>query len=163
VAVANGRAVTGARQRYGLLALGVTFFFEGVAEPGDVQRAVGIILVGATLMHALYAAEIQTWLLRVAAALVLTIVAGAVIASAVGKASTVEGITAIANGLMVALAPPAVVAGVWRNFRETGAVTLTAVSGALCLYLGGWAQPASMRQLARCQSQDSSCRSLSVM
>jgi hypothetical protein len=66
VAVANGRPVTGARQRYGLLllALGVTFFFEGVAEPGDVQRAVGTTLVGATLMLALYAAEIQTRLLR---------------------------------------------------------------------------------------------------
>jgi Ion channel len=137
VAVANRRPVTGARQRYGLLllALGVTFFFEGVAEPGDLQRAVGTVLVGATLMLALYAAEVPKRRLRVAAVVVLTIVAGAVIASAVGKGSTVGGITAIANGLMVALAPPAVVVGVWRNLRETGAVTLTAVSGALCLYL----------------------------
>jgi hypothetical protein len=51
---------------------------------------------------ALYAAEIQRPLLRVAAAIVLTIVAGAVIASVVGKGTTVEGITAIASGLMVA-------------------------------------------------------------
>ena len=106
MAVANRRRMTGVRQRYGLLllALGVTFLFEGVAQPGDVQRAIGTILVGATLMLALYAAEIQTRLLRVAAAIVLTIVAGAVIASAVGKGSTVEGFTAIASGLMVALA-----------------------------------------------------------
>jgi hypothetical protein len=43
-----------------LLALGATFFFEGVAEPGDVQRAVATVLVGATLMLALYAARSQS-------------------------------------------------------------------------------------------------------
>ncbi len=50
----------GSRQRYGLLllVLGITFFFEGVAEPGDVQRAIGTALVGATLLLALYAAQI---------------------------------------------------------------------------------------------------------
>jgi hypothetical protein len=127
----------GPQHRYGLLlvALGVTFFFEGVAEPGVVQRAVATVLVGATLMLALYAAEVRKPLLRVAGAVVLTITIGIVIASAVGKGSTVEGISAIANGLLVALAPPGVVIGVWRNLRETGAVTITAVSGVLCLYL----------------------------
>ena len=125
------------RQRYGvlLLALGVTFFFEGLAGPGVVQRAVATVLVGATLMLALYAAEIRPRLLRVAAVVIATIVAGVVIASAVGNGTTVQGISAIANGLLVALAPPAVVIGVWRNLRDTDAVTITAVSGVLCLYL----------------------------
>jgi hypothetical protein len=55
--MANDGRVKGSRQRYGmlLLALSATFFFEGVAEPGDLQRAVGTVLVGATLMLALYA------------------------------------------------------------------------------------------------------------
>ena len=41
--LANEGGVKGSRQRYGmlLLALSFTFFFEGVAEPGDLQRAVG--------------------------------------------------------------------------------------------------------------------------
>jgi hypothetical protein len=123
--------------RYGLLlvALGVTFLFEGLAEPGVVQRAVATVLAGATLMLALYAAELQPRLLRVAAAVIATIVAGVVIAVAVGKGNTVEGISAIANGLLVALAPPAVVIGVSRHLREAGGVTITEVSGALCLYL----------------------------
>jgi hypothetical protein len=127
----------GSQQRYGLLlvALGVTFFFEGVAEPGDVQRAVATVLVGATLMLALYAAELRTRLLRVAGVVVLTTVTGILIATAVGKGPTVEGITAVANGLLVALAPPGVVIGVWRNLQRTGAVTITAVFGVLCLYL----------------------------
>jgi len=127
----------GSQQRYGVLlaALGVTFFFEGVAAPGDVQRSLATILVGTTLMLALYAAEVRKPLLRLAGAVITTIVAGVVIAAIAGKGTTVQGINAIANGLLVALAPPAGVIGVWRNFRETGAVTITVVSGVLCLYL----------------------------
>ena len=125
------------RQRYGmlLLALGATFFFEGVAQPGDLQRAVGTVLIGVTLMLALYAAELPRRLLRVAAALILLIVVGVVIASVAGKGTTVAGIAAIANGLLVAVAPPAVVIGVLRNLRATGTVTVTVVAGVLCLYM----------------------------
>ena len=125
------------RQRYGmlLLALGATFFFEGVAQPGDLQRAVGTVLIGVTLMLALYAAELPRRLLRVAAALILLIVAGVVIASVAGKGTTVAGIAAIANGLLVAVAPPAVVIGVLRSLRATGTVTVTVVAGVLCLYM----------------------------
>ena len=74
----NEGGVKGSRQRYGmlLLALGATFFFEGVAEPGDLQRTVATVLVGATLMLALYAAEVPKQRLRVAAVVVLTIVWG---------------------------------------------------------------------------------------
>ena len=127
----------GSRQRYGmlLLALGATFFFEGVAESGDVQRAVGTVLVGATLMLALYAAELPKGRLRIAAAVILTIVAGVVIASVAGKGTTVAGIAAIANGLLVAVAPPAVVIGLLRDLRATGTVTVPVVAGVLCLYL----------------------------
>jgi hypothetical protein len=133
----NESEVKGSRQRYGvlLLALGATFFFEGVAKPGDLQRAIGTVLVGATLMLALYAAELPKRLLRVAAAVILTIVAGAVIASVAGNGTTVSGIVAIANGLLVVLAPPAVVIGLLRILRATGTVTVTVVAGVLCLYL----------------------------
>ena len=131
------RRVNRSQQRYGmlLLALGVTFFFEGVAEPGDLQRVVGTVLSGATLMLALYAARLPSRRLRVAGALILTIVLGVVIASVAGEGTTVDGLTAIANALLVALAPPAVVTGVVRNLRATGTVTVTVVAGALCLYL----------------------------
>ena len=118
-----------------LLALGATFFFEGVAEPGDLQRAVGTVLVGAALMLALYAAEVPKRRLQLAAAVILTIVAGVVIASVAGQGTTVAGITAIANGLLIVLAPPAVVIGLLRNLRATRTVTVTVVAGVLCLYL----------------------------
>jgi hypothetical protein len=118
-----------------LLALGVTFFFQGVAAPGDAQRAVGTVLVGMTLLLALYAAEIPARRQRIAVASVAVIVAGVIVASLSNHGNVVEGIAAIANGLLVGLAPPAVVIGVYRNLRATRAVTVTMVAGVLCLYL----------------------------
>ena len=135
--MANERGVKGSRERYGvlLLALTVTFFFEGVAKPGELQRAVATVLSGASLTLALYAAGLPSRRLRVVAALILAIVAGVVIGSVAGKGATVAGIVAIANGLLVALAPPAVVIGILRHVRATGAITATVVAGALCFYL----------------------------
>ena len=134
---ANDGGVKDSRQRYGMLLLALTtaFVFEGVAETGDVQRAVATVLVGATLMLALYAAEVPKRRLIVAAAVISTIVVGVVITSLTGNGKTVAGIAAIANGLLVVLAPPAVVIGLFRNLRATGTVTVTVVAGVLCLYL----------------------------
>jgi len=125
------------RQRYGLLllALGAFFFFEGVAEPGDLQRSIGTVLVGLTVLLSLYAAEVPAQLLQVAVAVVAAVVVAVIVASLANKSSTVQGITAIANGLMLAVAPPAVVVGVYRSLRATGEVTVTVVAGVLCLYL----------------------------
>ena len=135
--IANTALVNQSRQRYGmlLLTLGATFFFQGVAEPGDAQRAIATALVGSTLLLALYAAEIQGQWQRAANVTVAVIVAGVIIASLAGSGSTVEGIAAIADGLLIALAPPAVVIGVYRNLRASGTVTVTIVAGVLCLYL----------------------------
>jgi hypothetical protein len=129
--------VEGSRQRYGLLllALFATFFYGGIAKEGDVTRVVGTILVGATLMLSLYAAEASARRLRMAGALVLLILIGVLFATFVGEGSGRVGLAAILNGLMVAIAPPAVVLGVTRNLRAKGTVTVTVVAGVLCLYL----------------------------
>ena len=58
-----------------------------------------------------------------------------IIASLSDQGKAVEAIAAIANGLLIALAPPAVVVGVYRNLRSTQTVTVTVVAGVLCLYL----------------------------
>ena len=86
-------------------------------------------------MLALYAAEVPPRRVRVALAIVTAAVLGVSIASLTGKGSAVTGIAAIANGLLIALAPPAVVLGVYRNLRATGTVTVTVVAGVLCLYM----------------------------
>jgi hypothetical protein len=118
-----------------LLALFATFFFGGIAQPGYVERVIGTILVGATLVLALYAAEIPPRRMRLASAGILTIVVAVVAASLLEKGETVIGITSLANALLIAVAPPAVVLGVWRNLRATGTVTVTVVAGALCVYV----------------------------
>ena len=48
--------MTRSRQRYGmlLLALFATFFFAGIAQPSNLQRAIGTVLAAATLMLALW-------------------------------------------------------------------------------------------------------------
>ena len=126
-----------ARQRYGvlLLALCATFFFYGVAEPGDRQRVIGTLLVGITLLLALHAADVKGSLLRLAVGAVTVIAAAVIIASATGQGRAVEALAAIANGLLIALAPPAVVVGVYRNLVATRTVTVTVVAGVLCLYM----------------------------
>jgi hypothetical protein len=125
------------RQRYGalLLALSTMFFVEGVAESGDVQRVIGTALAGATLMLALYAAEVSPEGLRLAALVDGAVLVAVIVASTVGKGDQVDGIAAIANAALVALAPPAVVLGVYRTLTKTGTVTVTVVAGVLCLYM----------------------------
>jgi len=126
------------QQRYGTLlgALSATFVLDGVAEPGGAQRIIGTILIGATLVLALYAAQIGARSVRIAAAtLVGAVVVGVIVAEVVGSGSTAVAFAAIANGLLVAFTPPAVVVGIGRNLRATGTVTLTVVFGVLCLYM----------------------------
>jgi Ion channel len=73
--------------------------------------------------------------MRRASVVIVAIVVGVVAASLAEKTETVIGIAAIANALLIAFAPPAVVIGVWRNLRTTGTVTVTVVAGALCVYV----------------------------
>ena len=89
-----------------LLALFATFFFEGIAQPGDLQRVIGTILIGAAVAHALYAAEVPARRMRIASVIILVIVVGVVIASVAGKGQTVIGMAAIANELVPRRFPP---------------------------------------------------------
>jgi hypothetical protein len=125
------------RQRYGLLllALAVTFFFFGIAAPGELQRVVGTLLVATSLMLALNAAEMRGKRLRVAGAIVSGVVVVVVIGSMIGSGTAARAIAAVADGVMLALAPPAIVLGLVRHAQTTSTVTMTVVAGALCLYL----------------------------
>jgi hypothetical protein len=130
--------MVGLQQRYGmlLLALGVLFAYEGIAHPGDAQRVIGTVLAGGTLMIALYAADVPRRRLRYMGTFVALLVAIAVVAATLTDNSTrVQGVAALANALLVAAAPPAVVVGLLRQLRSTGTITVTMVAGVLCLYL----------------------------
>jgi hypothetical protein len=136
-AAAEAAAGARRRERYGLLLLSiaVSFTVEGIAAEGAAAQSLVTTLLGITLLLAFWAADMPPRRLRraaVAVALAVVAVDAAVIA---GDSQTVTGITRLASGVLVALAPPAIVIGVLRTLRRQRAVTVDVVFGALCLYL----------------------------
>ena len=123
------------RERYGLLllALLVSFFFQGIVTPGPVEQVVVTALLGTTLLLALWAANARPAVVRPLAVVALAAVVFSIVEAATGH---VDGAgTRIANALLVMLAPPAIVVGVVRSLRARGQVTVEAVFGVLCFYL----------------------------
>ena len=126
-----------ARERYGLLlaVLIASFVVQGTAPTSDVWRAVVTVLLGAALILAFLAADMPARPLRIAALLVVVVVVAALVSLLIGLSEAELGFTAIANALLVALAPPSIVAGVIRSLRAHHQVTVQVLFGALCLYL----------------------------
>ena len=133
---ADARAGARRRMRYGLLLLALTasFTVEGIAE-GTAAQAVVTTLLGVTLLLAFWAGGMPRRRLRRAAIPVAAIVLAVDIALIADQGQVVHGLTRLASGLLVALAPPAIVVGVLRTLRSERAVTVDVVFGALCLYL----------------------------
>ena len=126
-----------ARERYGLLlaVLIASFAVQGTAPTSDVWRAVVTVLLGAALILAFLAADMPARRLRIAGLLVAFVVGAALVSLLIGLSQAELGFTAIANALLVALAPPSIVAGVIRSLRAHHQVTVQVLFGALCLYL----------------------------
>ena len=126
-----------ARERYGLLlaVLIASFVVQGTAPTSDVWRAVVTVLLGAALILAFLAADMPARRLRIAGLLVVVVVGAALVSLLIGLSEAELGFTAIANALLVALAPPSIVAGVIRSLRAHHQVTVQVLFGALCLYL----------------------------
>ncbi len=131
----SGSATRRLRERYGALlgALVVTFAIQGIATPSATEQILVSVLLGVTLLLALWAADCKARIMRPATLLV----AAAVLAS-VAQASTGhidDAPSRAVNALLVALAPPAIVVGVVRDVRARQTVTIQAVLGVLCVYL----------------------------
>jgi len=126
-----------ARQRYGLLlaVLIASFAVQGTAPSNDFWRAVVTVLLGVALILAFRAANMPPRRLRIAGLLVAAVVGAALVSLLIGLSEAELGITAIANALLVALAPPSIVAGVVRSLRAEHVVTVQVLFGVLCLYL----------------------------
>jgi len=122
-------------KRYGVLlaTLVAAFAVQGIARPAVWEQVLVTSLLGATLMLALWVVRARPVVLRLA----LVVVAATIVLSIVeGAAGAIDGrAVRAANGLLVALAPPAIMVGVVRSLRETQAVSLEAVFGVLCVYL----------------------------
>jgi hypothetical protein len=123
------------RERYGLLlgAIIVAFAIQGIAEPGKFEEVLVAVLLGATLLLALWVADAKPRVMWVAVLIVAALILISVVEAAGGGVG--GGATRIANALLVGLAPPAIVLGVLRSLRARQAVTLEAVFGVLCVYI----------------------------
>src|SRR5580692_9189596 len=105
------------RERYGLLlgAIIVAFAIQGIAEPGKAEQILVAVLLGATLLLALWTADTQPRVMWPAVAIVAALILTSVVETANGDVA--GGATRVANALLVALAPPAIVVGVIRSLR----------------------------------------------
>jgi ion channel len=116
-----------------LAAIIVAFAIQGVAEPGKLEEILVAILLGATLLLALWVADSKPRVMGPAALIVTALILTSIVEAVNGNVA--GGATRIANALLVGLAPPAIVIGVMRSLRSREAVTLEAVFGVLCVYI----------------------------
>jgi hypothetical protein len=86
-----------------------------------------------TLLLALYAAELPSWLLNVASAVVLAVIGFTVLRVTTGAVG--DGATLLMNAAVVGFAPPAIAVGIVHDLRTSRKVRLEAVMGALSLYM----------------------------
>jgi len=126
---------SGRQEQYGLLlaAIIAAFVVQGIVSPGVLEQVVVTALLAATLLLALWVADAKPRVTRPAVVVALGVVAASVVEAASGDVGGAA--VAIANMLLVCLAPPAIVVGVVRSLRAHSRVTVEAVFGVLCLYI----------------------------
>jgi len=125
------------RARFGLLfaAISTTFLVQGTLHQSELKQAVVSVLLGGTLLLAFWSADMPERRLKRAMWIIGAGVAAVLLALIFGSGEVIYGAVAIANGLLVLLAPPSIVVGVIRSLRKHGQVTMEAVLGALCFYM----------------------------
>jgi len=123
------------RERYGLLlaAIVVTFAVQGIAKPSAAEQIIVCVLLGVTLLMALWATDTRRRVVLPAALFVAAAVIASVVQAIDGAVDPVP--SRAVDALLVALAPPAIVMGVVRDLRARETVTVQAVLGVLCVYL----------------------------
>jgi hypothetical protein len=131
----RGEAPTARRERYGLLltAIVAAFAIQGIAKAGRWEQVIVSVLLAATLLLALWAANARPVVMWSALGIGAAVVVASVIEAASG--SVYPAASRLANLLLVTLAPPVIVLGVVRNLRSRRRVTVEAVLGVLCMYL----------------------------
>jgi hypothetical protein len=118
-----------------LLLIIVSLGFQ-LAEPnGDIPRLITVALQGITLVAAVVASRAHVWVIRLSCAAAIVFVLGA-FAAVLGSDGDFGSDSAhLISVLLVALAPPAIVSGLVKQYREHDLVTVQTMFGVLCLYL----------------------------
>jgi hypothetical protein len=117
-----------------LVVILVSLVFQLAAPESDWARLVTIILQGATLLFALSVSGTRRAILHLARlAVALAVLASTGVLVGTGELGTAAA--KLVTVLLVALAPIAIAAGLYRHVREEQAVTIRTMFGVLCIYL----------------------------
>ncbi len=124
------------RHSYGIVFVLVvlSFLVQAAAPDGGLTSLILIWLQCATLVFAVRIAHANRRPARLAAAVSAVIAIAAPILWLV-HGSIPDGVTAIATALLVGVAPAVIGAGLIRDMRAAGTVTIEALSGGLSIYL----------------------------
>lgn len=109
------------------------FVVQGVVKPIDPVLVLLVALLGATTVLALDVAHSGARVLRIAVAVAVALVVATVVEAATGGID--RATLSLAEALLVAVAPPAILLGVIRRLKATRAVTVEAVIGVISVYL----------------------------
>jgi hypothetical protein len=133
--VETGPTTRGHRERFGLLlgAILTSFALQGILTPEKWEQVVVSSLLGITLLLALWTADAKPRLMRPTGVVVAAVILLSIAEAANGNVD--GGAVRLANALLIALAPAAIIIGVVRSLRSRQAVTLEAVFGVLCVYI----------------------------
>jgi hypothetical protein len=128
--------LTEPRRSFGLVLLAIVaaLIFQLSATTGDLTQFVAIVLQSTVIVLALRAAGFHRHIVH-GAALVLAVVSGLVGVALVGSDDLAGGAPRIVTLVLILLTPAAIVAGVVRELREDGRVTVETVYCGLSLYL----------------------------
>jgi hypothetical protein len=108
--------------------------FQVATPDADWSRLVTIVLGAATLAVSAWAARAAHAFVRVAVAVTALVALASVLLVALGG-DVPRSTAALINGLLVALAPVMIGAGVLRDVQAEGEVTVRTLSGVLAIYL----------------------------
>jgi hypothetical protein len=107
----------------------------GLAAPDtDGWRLAVVALQAATLIAAVVASRAHKWVIRMTVAASILLV-GSALGAAIGTEDFGGDSARSVSLLLVALAPPAIVVGVGKQFRSEQRITNETMFGVLCLYL----------------------------
>jgi hypothetical protein len=116
----------------GLILLSLTF--QLAAGDSDAAFLTTVILLGATLVVAVITSRAHPYVIRLAVAATVLLVAAAV-GAVVGTEELGNDSARVVSLLLVALAPPAIANGILWLFREERQITRQTMFGVLCIYL----------------------------
>ncbi len=105
-----------------------------LASGSSGTRLITVVLQAATLVAAVWTAGAHRRVVRLAAGVAILMVFAASVLWVL-HGSVPSATAGVVNGLLVAVAPAALAAGLFRALRDEGAVTLRTVAGVLAIFL----------------------------